>query len=119
VKREEGKTVNYKEWERSAPREITDDSLWKMEAYRLGLFIADVGWHDVTKLMGDKRTLDLSDQLYRALGSISANLTEGYSRAQARIARVSTSMPSVQPGKAVIGTTRAGTYLERPSSGIA
>jgi four helix bundle protein len=51
-----------------------------MEAYRLGLFIADVGWHDVTKLMRDKRTLDLSDQLYRALGSISANLAEGYSR---------------------------------------
>ena len=51
-----------------------------MEAYRLGLFIADVGWHDVTKLMRDKRTLDSSDQLYRALGSISANLAEGYSR---------------------------------------
>jgi four helix bundle protein len=51
-----------------------------MEAYRLGLFVADVGWHDVTKLMGDKRTLDLSDQLYRALGSVSANLAEGYSR---------------------------------------
>ena len=30
--------------------------------------------------MRDKRTLDLSDQLYRALGSISANLAEGYSR---------------------------------------
>jgi four helix bundle protein len=72
--------VNYEEWERSVPREITEDSLWRMEAYRLGLFIADVGWHDVTKLMRDKRTLNLSDQLYRALGSISANLAEGYSR---------------------------------------
>jgi len=76
--------VNYKEWERSVPREITSDSLWKMEAYRLGLFIGDVGWHDVTELMGDKRTLDLSDQLYRALGSISANLAEGYSRGTGR-----------------------------------
>ena len=72
--------MNYKEWERSVPQEITGDSLWKMEAYRMGLFVADVGWHDVTKLMGDKRALDLSDQLYRALGSISANLAEGYSR---------------------------------------
>jgi len=51
-----------------------------MEAYRLGLFVADVGWRDVTKLMGDKRMLELSDQLYRALGSVSANLAEGYSR---------------------------------------
>ena len=72
--------MNYDEWERSVPQEITGDSLWKMEAYRLGLFAGDVGWHDVTKLMRDKRTLDLSGQLYRALGSISANLAEGYSR---------------------------------------
>jgi len=62
------------------PVEITGDSLWKMEAYRLALFAADVGWHDVTTLSQDKRTLGLSDQLYRALGSISANLAEGYSR---------------------------------------
>ena len=55
-----------------------------MEAYRLGLFAADVGWHDATKLMRDKRTLELSDQLYRALGSISANLAEGYSRGTGR-----------------------------------
>ena len=72
--------MNYAEWERSVPEEFTQDSLWKMEAYRLGLFVADMGWHDVTKLMRDKRTLGLSDQLYRALGSISANLAEGYSR---------------------------------------
>jgi four helix bundle protein len=72
--------MNYEEWENSVPGEITNDSLWKMEAYRLGLFVADMGWHDATKLMQDRRTLGLSDQLYRALGSISANLAEGYSR---------------------------------------
>ena len=72
--------MNYKEWTRSVPDEITGDSLWKMNAYRLGLFAADIGWNDVTKLMGDKRTIELSNQLYRALGSISANLAEGYSR---------------------------------------
>lgn len=72
--------MNYKEWAKSIPEEIKSDSLWKMEAYRLGLFIADLGWYDVTKLMRDKRTVGLSDQLYRALGSISSNLAEGYSR---------------------------------------
>jgi len=30
--------------------------------------------------MQDRRTMALSDQLYRSLGSISANLAEGYSR---------------------------------------
>ncbi len=72
--------MNYDEWVTSVPEEIKGDSLWKMEAYRLALFVADVGWNDVTKLMQDKRTISLADQLYRALGSISANLAEGYSR---------------------------------------
>jgi len=34
----------------------------------------------VTKLMKDRRTIGLSDQLYRATGSIGANISEGYSR---------------------------------------
>jgi four helix bundle protein len=76
--------MNYKEWLTSVPSEIQGDSLWKMEAYRLALFAADSGWHDVTKLMGDKRTIELSSQLYRALGSIGANVSEGYSRGTGR-----------------------------------
>jgi hypothetical protein len=55
--------MNYDEWVKTVPVAITDDVLWKVEAYRLGLFAADIGWYDVTKLMQDKRTLDLSDQL--------------------------------------------------------
>jgi four helix bundle protein len=74
----------FEEWLKSVPGEITGDSLWKMEAYRLALFAADVGWRDVTKLTGDKRTLDLAGQLYRALGSIEANISEGYSRGSGR-----------------------------------
>jgi four helix bundle protein len=62
------------------PEAITSDLLWKVQAYRLGLFAADLGWPDVTKLVSDTRTVALSDQLYRALGSISANIAEGYSR---------------------------------------
>jgi four helix bundle protein len=72
------------EWERSVPAEITGDSLWKMAAYRLALFASDLGWDDVTVLAADPRTRGLSDQLYRALGSISANLAEGYSRGTGR-----------------------------------
>ena len=72
--------VNYDEWEKTAPETLRTDSLWKMKAYRLGAFMGDIGWHDVTKLMQDHRTLGVADQLYRALGSISANIAEGYSR---------------------------------------
>jgi four helix bundle protein len=72
--------MNYEEWLKIVPKELTEDSLWKMEAFRLALFAADVAWLDVTKLMQDKRTVDLSSQLYDAMGSIGANLSEGYSR---------------------------------------
>ncbi|HNA89925.1 MAG TPA: four helix bundle protein [Anaerolineales bacterium] len=50
-----------------------------MEAYRLVLFACEIGWYDVTELMKDNRTGGIANQLYRSLGSISANLAEGYS----------------------------------------
>jgi four helix bundle protein len=72
--------MNYQDWEESVPQEFKADSLWKMTAYRYALFASDLGWSDVTKLIKDKRTIETADQLYRSLGSISANLAEGYSR---------------------------------------
>ena len=72
--------MNYKEWEATVPETITGDALWRVQAYRLALFAADIGWEDVTSLAQDRRTRALSDQLYRALGSVSANIAEGYSR---------------------------------------
>ena len=72
--------MNYTEWLKTVPAALTDDSLWKMEAYRLALFAADLAWHDVTRLMQDKRTLELASQLYDAIGSMGANRSEGYSR---------------------------------------
>lgn len=71
--------MDFATWAETVPVSITGDSLWKMQAYQLALFASDIGWHDVTKLLGDKRTMSVADQLYRALGSISANLAEGYS----------------------------------------
>ncbi len=72
--------MKYDKWLEDVPLELREDSLWRMEAYRLALFAADIGWHDATKLAQYRRTLGLSDQLYRSLGSISANIAEGYSR---------------------------------------
>ncbi len=72
--------MNYAEWEASVPASIQGDPLWRTEVDRLALFAADIGWHDVTALAADRRTLSLADQLYRALGSIGANIAEGYSR---------------------------------------
>lgn len=72
--------MNFHEWLSTVPDVITGEALWTVEAYRLALFAADLGWFDCTKLMQDRRTLSLSDQLFRAVGSVGANISEGYSR---------------------------------------
>lgn len=72
--------MRFEEWLRSVPAELTGDPLWQMHVYRLALFAGDLGWEDVSRLMKDRRGWSLADQLYRALGSIGANLAEGYSR---------------------------------------
>ena len=41
---------NYEEWLKSVPNSLTGDPLWRMKVYCLALFVANLGWHDVTKL---------------------------------------------------------------------
>ena len=72
--------MQYQEWEALVPESVKADVLWKVTVYRLALLLADLGWHDTTRLVQDRRTVALADQLYRAVGSISANIAEGYSR---------------------------------------
>jgi len=72
--------VTYEQWEAEVPVFVRNDPLWTVAAYRKSLFLADLSWPDVTKLIGDRRTLSLADQLYRAAGSVGANIAEGYSR---------------------------------------
>ncbi len=42
---------NYQEWLKSVPDSLTGDPLWRMKVYRPALFVADLGWYDVTKLL--------------------------------------------------------------------
>jgi len=79
-----GQVLSYPEWEAGVPSEIVEDALWKVAAYRLALFAADTGWTDVQRLAAAHITRSLADQLYRALGSIGANIAEGYSRSTGR-----------------------------------
>ncbi len=72
--------MKFSEWEKSVPEVIRADVLWKMKVYRQALFLSDVCWNDVSSLVGDQRTKSLSNQLYRAVGSIAANIEEGYSK---------------------------------------
>jgi four helix bundle protein len=76
--------VTYDQWEADVPDAIRADTLWRVKAYRQGLFLADLAWRDVTKLVRDRRTRGIADQLFRAAGNISSNVGEGYSRGTGR-----------------------------------
>ncbi len=72
--------LTFDNWLAELPDTITSDPLWKMKAYRLATFLGDLAWHDTAKLVQTPRMASLADQLYRAVGSIGANIAEGYSR---------------------------------------
>ncbi len=72
--------ASVRAWSGSVPKDVRDGAMWRMEAYRLGLYVCDTAWNDVAALGEDVRTRSLADQLNRSLGSISANIAEGYSR---------------------------------------
>jgi hypothetical protein len=71
--------MDFGEWEKNVPEQIKKDALWTVKVYKLSLFASYLAWNDVTKTGSDKRTVGISDQLFRSVGSISANIAEGYS----------------------------------------
>jgi four helix bundle protein len=72
--------LTYEEWERGVPESVKCDPLWRISAYRLSLLMTDLAWADAMKLTENRRTRGIADQLYSAVGSIGANLAEGYGR---------------------------------------
>ncbi len=71
-------------WEEQVPRPLKADSLWRVKAYRLALYLADMAWKDSMVLPKAAGGRALQDQLLRATGSIRANIAEGYSRGTGR-----------------------------------
>lgn len=72
--------VTYDQWEQQVPQEITADSVWRVKAYRLGLFLSDLACLDAKPLWKRRDTSEIADQLTRAAWRISACVEEGYSR---------------------------------------
>lgn len=42
--------MNMKEWEKIVPNDLKEDVVWRMETYRLGLFLSDACWNDSQKI---------------------------------------------------------------------
>ena len=71
---------SYEEWETQVPRHLREDPLWSLRVYRTALFAGELGRRDSSFLAEQASMSGLADQLFRATGSISANISEGYSR---------------------------------------
>ena len=76
--------MTHREWERTVPVVIREDVLWTVTAYRLAFFLSDIAWNDVQRLVKEIGMRSLSDQLYRSVGSVCANIEEGYSKMSAK-----------------------------------
>jgi four helix bundle protein len=58
----------------------SNDPLFRMRAYQVAKDLLQAAWLDAKTLSGDPVTQQISGQLYAAVGSICANIGEGYSR---------------------------------------
>ena len=67
-------------WEQACPEAITSDVFWKLDAYRAAMFLLHVDRDDRPSMQAARADPELISQLVRAVGSISANLADGYSR---------------------------------------
>ncbi|HEX6050170.1 MAG TPA: four helix bundle protein [Gemmatimonadaceae bacterium] len=71
-------------WALTVPPEITTDTIWRTPAYRFSLYLMFCAQADLRWIGRHPSTRALADQLLRAVGGISANLDEGYSRSSGR-----------------------------------
>ena len=72
--------MTFDEWLRTVPEQRKRDPIWRRTDYRLASYVFDAAWPDVERLVAHPATRTAADQLTRALGSIGANIAEGYSR---------------------------------------
>ena len=71
--------LEFAAWIKRVDDSRTGDPLWSVQAYRLGVYAIECHSHDRGKRPRRRKTATV-DQLTRSIGSIAANIAEGYSR---------------------------------------
>ncbi|HIE38953.1 MAG TPA: four helix bundle protein [Anaerolineales bacterium] len=72
--------MGFEEWVAQVPESLKRDPLWRFRVYPKALYLYDLAWQDCRHLMGDPRGRAVAHQLIRSVGSICANIEEGYGR---------------------------------------
>ena len=72
--------MTFEQWLPTVPQRIARDPIWKRADYRYATYLSDAAWPHVVRIVHHPGTRLLGDQLFRALGSIGSNISEGYSR---------------------------------------
>ena len=74
------KEMGLEEWEKTVPRCMQLDPLWRSVQYRLAMYQYDLAWLDCITLRQDFRGREIVSQLVRSVGGICANMEESYGR---------------------------------------
>ena len=72
--------MRHEEWLAQVPDSLKKDPIWQFKAYPKALLLCDLAWEDADNLLKDVRGRRLAGQLIGSVGSISANIDEGFGR---------------------------------------
>jgi four helix bundle protein len=72
----------FRGWEACAPDSFRTDPVWRFHAYRVTLYLLDLAASDARGLQARRRSNVHVDQMVRAMGSVSANVSEGFGRSK-------------------------------------
>jgi len=72
--------MTYEEWESTVPAAVKADVIWRVQAFRLGSFLAASADLDAESMADQPRLAKSAAQLSGAAASIAANIAEGYAR---------------------------------------
>jgi four helix bundle protein len=67
-------------WTQTLPSDVKSDAVWRLDCYREALFLFSLAREDALALHRTPPFAALAEQLPRAVGSIAANIAEGYGR---------------------------------------
>jgi len=77
---EQNTALSFEEWSVTVPDVVKKGPVWQSLTYPKALYLYDLAWQDCQVLWKAPLGRALADQLIRSIGSVSANLEEGFGR---------------------------------------